>query len=79
MARQIADRDYQNFGGQRIADISQNERMGLSAAQNEYGRYDQDFQSAREALGSVGSITDEGALDGYMNPYMEEVLKPQLD
>jgi hypothetical protein len=78
MARDIAGREYSGYGGQRIADLSGNERMGLSAAQNEYGRYDQDFQSARESLGSIKSITDEGALEGYMNPYMEQVLKPQV-
>lgn len=78
MAQGIANRGYTGYGGQRIADVSGNERMGLTGAQNEYGRYDQDFQSARESLKSVGSITDEGALEGYMNPYMEEVLKPQV-
>lgn len=77
-ARAIADRPYEAYGGQRISDLSQNEQMGLREAREGFGAWEGDFASAREALGRVGSIADEGALEGYMNPYMEEVLNPQL-
>lgn len=78
MARDIANRQYTGFGGERIAGMHENERLGISGARSEYGKYDQDFASAREQLRSIGSVTDEGALEGYMNPYMEEVLNPQV-
>lgn len=77
-AQKIAARPYENYGGQRIAQISENERMGIDAAREGFGAWEGDFASAREALGRMGSISEEGALEGYMNPYMEEVLNPQL-
>ncbi len=77
-ATEINNRPYEAYGGQRIADLTQNEQMGIDAAGGEYGRYDEDWDNARGALDAAGgSITDEGALEGYMNPYMEEVLAPQ--
>jgi hypothetical protein len=58
--------------------MSQNEQMGIDMARSNVGAWEGDFESARDALRSSGrSITDEGALEGYMNPYMEEVLAPQ--
>lgn len=77
-AREIADRDYEAFGGQRIADLSQNEQMGVDMARSNVGMWEGDFQTARDTLGSIGSITDEGALDAYMNPYMDKVVNPAL-
>lgn len=78
-ARAIADRPYENYDGRRIAALTPNEEMGISMARENIGAWGGDFASAREALGrSAGSISDEGALQGYMNPYMEEVLNPQL-
>lgn len=77
MATDRTNQQYEAYGGQRIADMSQNEQMGSEMARNEAGRYDQDFQSARDALGRAsGSFTDEGVAEKYMNPYMEQVLAP---
>jgi hypothetical protein len=68
---------YEGYGGQRIADLSQNEQMGIDMARSNLGAGDEDYQSARDALGRVGSFTDEGVAERYMNPYMEQVLAPQ--
>jgi len=70
------NQEYENYGGQRIAGLSENEQMGMEGFRNEYGRYDQDFDSARGALDSVTSFTDEGVMEQYMNPYIEGVLQP---
>ena len=78
-ARAISARPYEGYGGQRIADLSQSEQMGITMARENLGAYEGDFASAREALGRAGrSVATPGALEGYMNPYMEEVLNPQL-
>jgi hypothetical protein len=78
MAMDRSRQDYQAYGGQRIADLSQNEQMGIGMARENVGAWQGDFESAREAIRQSGrSITEEGALEGYMNPYMEEVLAPQ--
>jgi hypothetical protein len=54
---------YEGYGGQRIADLSQNEQMGIDMARSNLGAGDEDYQSARDALGRVGSFTDEGVAE----------------
>jgi len=75
-ARDISNRAYTPYEGQRIADLSQNERMGVDMARSNVGAWQGDFQSARDALGRIQSSKDPGALQGYMNPYLEQVLQP---
>lgn len=77
-ARKLADRPYEAYQGQRIADLSQNEQMGVGMARDNVGAWEGDFASARSRLDSIGSITDAGALDAYMNPYMDKVVAPTL-
>jgi len=77
MATDRTNQAYEQYGGERIAGLSENEQMGMEGFRNEYGRYDQDFDKARGALDSVGSFTDEGVAEKYMNPYIEGVLQPQ--
>ncbi len=76
MAQDISQRDYAQYGGQRVADLSPNEQAGIEGFANEQGRYDKDFDAAREQLGSISSFTDEGVREKYMNPYIEGVLQP---
>lgn len=76
MAMDRSRESYQNYGGQRIADLSQNEQTGIAGFGEEYGRYDQDFDKARGALDSISSFTDEGVREKYMNPFVEGVLQP---
>jgi len=77
MATDRTNQAYESYGGQRVAGLSENEQMGMEGFRNEYGRYDQDFDKARGALDSIGSFTDEGVAEKYMNPYIEGVLQPQ--
>lgn len=78
MASDLADRDYIAFGQQRMADLSENEQLGVEGFKGEFGRYDQDYDKARGALDSVGSFTDEGVREKYMNPFIEGVLQPAV-
>ena len=77
-AQQIANRPYEAYGGQRIADLSQNEQQGVEMARSNVGAWEGDFASARDALGRIQTLNTPGALEGYMNPYMEEVLNPAV-
>lgn len=77
-ASAIADRDYTAYGGQRIAELSQNEQQGVDMARSNVGAWEGDFGSARDALGRMQTLNTPGALDGYMNPYMEQVLNPAV-
>lgn len=121
-----ANTGYEAYTGQRIADLSQNEKQGIAAARSNYGAfagdYDdarrytrgadkyfgkassyinmaneayadfdrsrgyikgsdaafKDFGRARQYIDEIGSVSDPGALEGYINPYLDEVLNPQL-
>lgn len=74
----IADRPYQRYTGPRIAGLSDNERSALELA----GR---GSAESRKYLTRAGEELDKSALEynaenlkGYMNPYIDEVLQPQL-
>ncbi len=76
MAMDISKRDYAQYDGQRVAELSGNEQAGIAGFGEEYGRYDEDFDKARGQLDSITSFTDEGEREKYMNPYIEGVLQP---
>ncbi len=78
MATDRTNQKYQAYGGQRIADMSENEQLGSEMARSNVGANDADYQSARDALGGIGSFTDAGVAEQYMNPYMEQVVQPGL-
>lgn len=79
MATERTEQDYQAYGGQRIADLSQNEKMGINRAQRDSDIGAEDFASSRSALQRLGgSFTDEGVAEQYMNPFIEQVMQPGL-
>ncbi len=79
MATDRTNQDYQAYGGQRIADMSENEMMGISRAKREADMGAEDFASSRSALQRLGgSFTDEGVAEQYMNPFIEQVMQPGL-
>lgn len=76
-AREIADRPYQGYSGQRVADLSDNERLASQLAlsgQDESRGY---IREAGKRVSQLGRFTDAD-IDEYMNPYTEAVLAPQL-
>lgn len=76
-ATEIADRPYQAFTGSRIAGLSENERTASQLART--GQWE-----ARNYLTEAGKRVseledfDRSDLSGYMNPYTDAVLQPQL-
>jgi hypothetical protein len=78
MATDRTNQAYQGYDGQRIADLSQNEQMGIDMARQNAGAGNEYWDKASSALDRVGSFTDEGVAEQYMNPYMEQVVQPGL-
>ncbi len=78
MATQRTAQDYQGYGGQRIADLSQGEMMGIDQAKRDADIGAEDFASSRSALQRIGSFTDDGVAEQYMNPFIEQVMQPGL-
>ena len=66
MAMDRSRSEYSQYGGDRIADLSQNEQLGIAGFRDEQGRYDADFDKARGAL--------DADVSEFMNPYVENVL-----
>jgi len=78
MATDRTNQDYQAYGGQRIADMSENEQLGIQRAKEGANVGEEDFASARQSLQGIGSFTDEGVAGKYMNPFIEQVMQPGL-
>jgi len=72
MARGIADRAYEGYGGQRVAGLSENEKLASEMARG-LGSNAQYFDRGATALGGIKSM-ENADLSGYMNPYRENVL-----
>lgn len=77
LGQQIGSQAYTPYTGQRVAGLSQNEQQASELARfgtNEPRSY---LERADEAISGVQKL--EGAdLSGYMNPYLDAVLTPQL-
>lgn len=68
-------KDYDRARGSvRDVDFKDFSRSRRSLGEVGFG----DFDTARGYVGDVGSVADRGALEGYINPYLDEVLSPQL-
>lgn len=74
----LSEREYEPYDGERIAGLSDNERSALELAGRRSGE-------SREYMRRAGQELDKSALEynsenlkGYMNPYIDEVLQPQL-
>jgi hypothetical protein len=66
MAVDRTNQAYEGYDGQRIAEMSDNERMGSTMARD------------TSTLDGMTSFTDEGVAEKYMNPYMDQVVTPGL-
>lgn len=76
-ARQISNRPYTPYTGQRVATLSQNEGEASQLARTGSAQGRSYLDSAGSELGKMSDYSGE-AIDRYMNPYVESVLQPQL-
>ncbi len=75
LASNYAAQPYTPYTGNRVAALTENERMGIDAAREGVGAYRPDLESARGALEGMTSFT-EADIGSYMNPYIEQALNP---
>lgn len=75
-AREIADRPYTPYEEQRIADLSEGERVAGERALEHGQDYQSDLERSRELTEQgVQGFTDAD-MQGYMSPYIEGALDP---
>lgn len=75
MASQYARQPWREYGGERVAALSENEQMGVDVAKAGTGSYKPDLASARSSLEGVETF-DQFDADAYMNPYIKGALDP---
>ncbi len=76
IAQGIATRPYEGYGGERIAGMSEAERMALDRAQTMGQDYQGDLTRARELTEQGASSFVDADIDAYMNPYISGALDP---
>lgn len=77
MGQRIADRDYEGFEGQRVADLSGNEAMASEKARTGFGSANDYFDKGAQALSGIQSWVDADH-SAWMNPYTQNVVDQQI-
>lgn len=75
-AREIADREYTPYEEQRIADLSEGERVAGERALGMGQDYQSDLERSRELTEQGVQGFTEADMQGYMSPYIEGALDP---
>lgn len=76
IARGIAERPYEAFTGQRVAEAAPGELRARELALTEGGDYRQDVERARELAERGATSFADADIDAYMNPFIESALEP---
>lgn len=76
IARDIADRPYTAYGDQRIAGLSEAERLAGERAIGESGAYQTDLERSRQLTEQGVTAFTDADIQGYMNPYISGALDP---
>jgi hypothetical protein len=75
-AQEYADTPYEAYRGERVAPLSSNEQQAVQLAGSATGRYGEDINAARAAIGEGMQRWTEADQDAYMNPYIKGALDP---
>ncbi|KEZ78296.1 tail fiber domain-containing protein [Salinisphaera hydrothermalis] len=73
MAENIADRPYQGYSGDRVANATNNEQAGWQVANGITGSYQPYLTQAADALGNANQNLTGADISSYMNPYTQNV------
>jgi len=76
-ARNIAERPFQAYTGQRVAGMSGNEQQASELARSGTDKATGFMDQAGSELGKISDFSGE-EIDKYTNPFIERVLSPQL-
>lgn len=78
-AQTIADRDYEAYTGDRVADLSENEQQAYNLAGTENKQGLEYAQKAGNLIGEVDDSDFSGeTINKYMNPYVEGVVNQSI-
>lgn len=75
---ELSNRPYREYGGERVAGLSDNEKKALGIAGSTSADARRDFGKAESALDASTTEYSTSALDKYKNPYVDAVLQPQI-
>ncbi len=75
-AREIADRPYVEYGGERIAGMDPSEQQAYDLASGGVGGYERDLNRSREFAEQAATPFTEFDQAAYMNPYIKGALDP---
>ncbi len=75
-AREIADRPYVEYGGERIAGMDPSERQAYDLASEGTGAYERDLNRSREFAEQAATAFTDFDHEAYMNPYIKGALDP---
>jgi hypothetical protein len=82
-AAAAGDAPFVQYQGQRIADLSGNEQMGIQSAASNYGMYqplvDMASMSSADLATKAGRAPTQGEIGQFINPYVDYVLGNSLD
>lgn len=73
-AKNLAQEEYQPYGGPRVAGFSPDETTGFEMVRGAAGDWQPDFTSAREMVGRGTEAWSPERAAEYMNPYSKNVL-----
>lgn len=79
-AKSVANRPYQQYTGERLADFTPTQQAAFDVTQQNVGAYQPALTAAQGATAeNVGSTFDTAAAEQYMNPYTQQVTQRALD
>lgn len=70
---QVAGEGYQQYGGPRVAGLTQDQQTAYGNLRAGIGQYQPLLETAGQYATNVGSGFNQGEFNQYMNPYMEGV------
>ena len=76
VAGRIAGQQYQQYGGERVAGLSENEQMGMEMARDTAGSAQPYYDQARGLAERGSQQFSEADMSQYMNPYIKGALDP---
>ncbi len=76
MGKKIAQRPYEEYTGQRFAELDPNEQAAIDMAATEGGAYRGDVERSRQLAEQGAQSFLDADIEAYMNPYIKSALEP---
>lgn len=76
LGQRIGRQQYQAYGGERVAGLSENEQAGIGLARTTAGASQPYYDQARSLAERGSQQFTDANMQAYMNPYIEAALDP---